>query len=273
MIMRYLSLYGLFFFLIHGNTLCAQSDHDSRWLAAADATNPLAFVTKIQGEPGFSWKDRGARKINLTSRLIQPSASVGLPFIRSKNPDHVYTVYRLEAFIIGQSFPETPQLDAVGLSDLILNDIVVFKRSWGLVGVGPGLIIPTMRPEAISSGKWSAGPSGVLLITKAKGLSWGVMAQQFFSFGGDDDRSSQNFMLLQPMINKLLGGGKFLSLNSTFKLDWANVAYSIPIGVNFGKAFARNLSLLFGPEYVVHGPNEGDFTFRFQINAMFPPDH
>jgi hypothetical protein len=270
--MRY-HLYGLFFFLIHGNTLCAQSDKDSRVLAAADATNPLAFITKIQGEPGFSWKDKGARKINLTSRLIQPGASIGLPFIKSKNSDHVYTVYRLEAFIVGQSFPDTPQLDAVGLSDLIFIDLVVFKRSWGMVGVGPGLIIPTMKPEAISSGKWSAGPSGALLITKTKGFSWGVIVQQYFGFAGQNDKPSQNFMLFQPVINKLLGGGKYLSFSSIFNFDWENDLYNIPVGVNFGKAFAKNLSLLFGPEYVVSGTNKGDLTFRFQINAMFPPEN
>jgi hypothetical protein len=80
-------------------------------------------------------------------------------------------------------------------------------------------------------------------------------------------------MLFQPVINKLLGGGKYLSFSSIFNFDWENDLYNIPVGVNFGKAFAKNLSLLFGPEYVVSGTNKGDLTFRFQINAMFPPEN
>jgi hypothetical protein len=41
--------------------------------------------------------------------------------------------------------------------------------------------------------------------------------------------------------------------------------------LSFVKAFAKNLSAFVAPEYVVSGPNQGDFTFRFQLNAMFPP--
>jgi hypothetical protein len=54
--------------------------------AASNATNPLAFVTKLQVQPNFTWKDQKARQINVTSRIIQPTATIGLPFIKSKNP-------------------------------------------------------------------------------------------------------------------------------------------------------------------------------------------
>ena len=46
---------------------------------------------------------------------------------------------------------------------------------------------------------------------------------------------------------------------------------NIPLGLNFGKAFAKNLSLFIGGEYVVSGPGKGDFTVRLNINAMFAP--
>lgn len=52
--------------------------------AAANAANPLAFVTKLQLQPNFTWKDDDARQINLTTRIIQPTASIGLPFIKVK---------------------------------------------------------------------------------------------------------------------------------------------------------------------------------------------
>ncbi|MBK6282142.1 MAG: hypothetical protein IPF54_05265 [Draconibacterium sp.] len=45
---------------------------------------------------------------------------------------------------------------------------------------------------------------------------------------------------------------------STFHVDWK-------------KLLPKNLSAFVAPEYVVSGPNQGDFTFRFQLNAMFPP--
>ncbi|MDQ6473091.1 hypothetical protein RB619_20820 [Flavobacterium sp. LHD-80] len=250
-------------------TIKAQEEKSSLSNAASDATNPLAFVTKVQVQPNFTWKDNDGRQINLTSRVIQPSASIGLPFIKSNDPSKIYTIYRLEVPIIGQTFPGNPDGDATGLADLILLDAIVFKQKWGLLGAGPGLIFPTMKPEQISSRKWSAGAAVVVLNTKTKGLQWGFLAQQYFNFAGDKDRESKNFMIFQPILNKILGDGKFIQLGSILNFNWTDQTYHIPIAVNFGKAFSKSLSILGGPEYVVSGPNKGDFTIRFQINAMF----
>lgn len=239
--------------------------------AAANATNPLAFVTKLQVQPNFTWKDEKARQINLTTRIIQPTASVGLPFIKSKDPAKVYTLYRLEMPIIGQTFPENPALDATGLSDLIVLDVIAFKKEWGLLGVGPGLIIPTYNPVQISGGKWCGGLTGVVLNTKTKGLQFGVLAQQFWSFAGSSDKASRNFMLFQPIFNKVFRGGYFAGCSPIMTFDWENSAYNIPIIITFGKAFAKNLSAFIGPQYVLSGPGKGDVTLQFQLNAMFPP--
>ncbi|WP_282123790.1 hypothetical protein [Algibacter mikhailovii] len=55
------------------------------------------------------------------------------------------------------------------------------------------------------------------------------------------------------------------------KFDWKNEAYNIPHGLNFGRAFAKNLSMFLGAEYVVSSLGKGDFTIRLNINAMFAP--
>jgi len=239
--------------------------------AASNATNPMAFVTKLQLQPNFTWKDGDATQINLTTRIIQPTGSIGLPFIKSKDPSKIYTLYRIELPIIGQTYPGQPELDATGLSDIIILDLIAFKQKWGLLGAGPGIIIPTMYPKSISSGKWSAGFTGVALNTKTKGLQFGVLVQQFFSVAGSSDRPTKNFMLFQPIFNKVLHQGYFIGFSPILTFDWENSTYNIPLTMSFGKAFAKNLSAFIAPEYVVSGPNQGDFTLRFQLNAMFPP--
>lgn len=253
-------------------TLMAQDKTDAGALgdAAANATNPLAFVTKLQVQPNFTWMDDQGRQLNLTSRIIQPSKSIGLPFIKSNDPAKVYTLYRLEVPIIGQTFPEHEAADATGLSDLILLDVVALKQNWGLLGAGPGLIVPVMKPEPISSRKWAAGLTVVALNTKTKGLQWGALAQQFFSFGGDESRPAQSFMLFQPIFNKMLGEGRFIQFNPIMNFNWTNNTFNIPLGIAYGKAFARNLSVSVGGEYVVSGPWQGDFTVRLNLNTMFP---
>jgi len=247
-------------------TVFAQEESDVQQ-AAAHATNPLAFVTKLQFQPNYSLKDNGGNQLVMISRIMQPSKSIGLPFIKSKDPSKIYTIYRLEAPVASQTFPNNAG-DATGLSDLILIDVIAFKQKKGLFGVGPVLIMPTASSEYLGSGKWSTGLAGVYM-TKAFGLTLGILGQQFVSFAGDSQRQDQNFMLFQPIVTKIFKKGYFMNFSPIMKFDWENDAYNIPLGINFGKAFAKNLSMFIGAEYVVSGPNQGDFTIRMNINAMF----
>jgi len=117
-------------------------------------------------------------------------------------------------------------------------------------------MIPTASSTYLGTGKWNAGLAGVFM-TKAYGLTLGILAQQFFSFAGDSHRADQNFMIFQPIITKILHDGYCINSSPIMKLDWENSDYNIPIGLNFGKAFAKNLSMFIGREYVVSGPEKG----------------
>jgi hypothetical protein len=261
----------IFIFLLIGAFVNAQEKPtDEIAEAAANATNPLAFVTKLQVQPNHTWKDNDASQINITSRIVQPTGTLGLPFFKSKDASKIYTIYRLEVPIISQTFPDTAQLDATGISDIVLLDVVAFKQKWGLLGIGTGLIMPTASPKILGTGKWSSGISGVVLNTKIKGLQYGVLFQQYWSFAGDVDRQDKNFMLFQPILNKVIAKGVVLAFSPIMNFDWKNNDFNIPISLGITKVFAKNLSMSLTPEYVVSGPTQGDFTIRFQINAMFP---
>lgn len=261
-------LYSLILFLGVNSFLVAQEESDVT-KAAGNATNPLAFVTKLQLQPNYTFKDNGGDVLNLTTRLMQPSKTIGLPFIKSKDPSKIYTIYRLEAPIISQTMPNH-NFDATGLSDLILVDVIAFKTKIGLTGIGPALMMPTASSTYLGTGKWNVGLAGVYM-TKAFGLVLGVLAQQYFSIAGDSHRDDQNFMIFQPIVTKILPDGYYINFSPIMKFDWEKSDYNIPLGINFGKAFAKNLSMFIGGEYVVSGPGQGDFTIRLNINAMFAP--
>lgn len=254
---------SLLSFLMNGQ----ESGGDDVRNAAQNATNPLAFVTKLQVQPNYTFKDNGGDQLVLISRIIQPSKSIGLPFIKSKDPEKVYSIYRLEFPLVSQTFPNH-DFDATGLSDLIFVDVIAFKTKVGLLGIGPSLVLPTAGSEYLGSGKWSAGAAGVLM-TKGFGLTLGILGQQYFSFAGEADRQDQNYMLFQPIVTKILSKGIFINFSPIMKFDWENSEYNIPLGINFGKAFAKNLSMFLGGEYLVSGPGKGDFTIRLNINTMF----
>ena len=143
--------------------------------AAANAANPLAFVTKLQFQPNFTFKNGGGDQLTLISRIIQPSASMGLPFIESKNAVKIYTIYRIEFPVVSQTFQEPDDFrDATGLGDMVLLYAIVFKQEWGLLGVGPSLILPTGTSRYLGAGKWSAGLVAVALYTKIPRWQLGI---------------------------------------------------------------------------------------------------
>ena len=252
-------------FLTSSFTL-AQEESDIN-KAADNATNPLAFVTKFQIQPNYAFKDGGGDQLIMVTRIMQPSKTIGLPFIKSKNPSKIYTIYRLEAPVASQTLPNS-DMDATGLTDFILVDVIAFKTKFGLLGVGPTLSIPTASSPMLGTGKWSAGLAGTF-ITKLLGLRVGVLAQQFVSFAGDSQREDQNYMIFQPFVTKIFKKGYFMNISPIMKFDWENDAYTIPLGINIGKAFAKNLSVFIGMESVLSGPNKGDFVLRLNINTMF----
>lgn len=260
--------------IVGSNILFAQnsvkkSDAEETLAQAADhATNPLAFVTKFQIQPNYTLLDNGGNQLNLTMRIMQPSKSIGLPFIKSSNPKKVYTIYRIEAPVISQTVPNS-SIDATGISDLILLDVIAFPQNWGILGVGPALSIPTANSVYLGSGKWSIGMAGVMLFKKIPKLTLGVLVQQFVSFAGESKRENVNHLLFQPVITKVFSKGFFMNFSPIMVFDWEHNSYNIPIGLNVGKAFAKNLSMYIGPEYVVSGPQQGNFTIRLNINTMF----
>lgn len=261
---------ALIIFLIDIKLFAQQKSEEEN--AASNATNPLAFVTKLQFQPNYVFKDPKGDQLSLINRLIQPTATIGLPFIKSKNPKKVYTIYRLEVPVISQTISDSQSvLNATGLSDLVFLDAIAFKHKWGLLGIGPALIIPAASPEIFGSGKWSAGPVAVLLYTKTKGMQLGALVQQFFSFAGSETREDQNFMFFQPIFNLIFGKGYFLQFSPIMKFDWKKVEYSVPVSPAFGRAFAKNLSMSIAPEYVISGPAQGDFAIKLNINVMFVP--
>jgi hypothetical protein len=248
--------------------LAQETDNSS---AAANAANPLAFVTKLQFQPNYTWMDNGGDQLSLISRIMKPTATIGLPFIKSKEPDKIYTIYRLEVPIVSQTFGDFSPANATGLSDLIFLDAVAFKQKWGLLGAGFGMILPTASPDILGSGKLSMGPVFVALYTKIPKLQLGALAQQYFSVAGSSSRADQNFMYFQPIVNKILSKGYFLQFSPIMKFDWENDEYNIPLSIGVGRAFAKNLSVNIAPEYVISGPGKGNFTIRLNVNTMFAP--
>ena len=129
---------------------------------------------------------------------------------------------------------------ASGLGDLnyslFLSPAKVDKPIWG---AGLSLSLPTASDDQLGTGKWSAGPTAVVL-TQADWGSVGLLARQLWSFSGDVDRRNVSQLLLEPFINYNLDKGWFLISDMVITANWEasnGNEWTLPLGGGIGRVF------------------------------------
>jgi hypothetical protein len=140
-------------------------------------------------------------------------------------------------------------------------------------GVGPALSIPTATKDEIGSGKWSLGPT-VVLLKQEHGWTYGVLANQIWSIAGQSDRESVSSMFVQPFLTYTTHTFTTFGLNTESTYDWKTSQWTVPVNltvsqlVRIGK---QPVSFLFGVRSYVDSPTGGpDWGLRFQVTLLFP---
>ena len=140
---------------------------------------------------------------NLIHRLIAPFISV-------------------EGYHAGKPELPNPSLGegATGLGDfnytVFLSPAVPKGVIWGL---GPSISMPTATDSQLGAGKWSAGPSFVLLGQPGFGTV-GFLTRQIWSFTGQSSRAEVSSFMLQPFVNYNLPDGWYLVTDMVITANW-----------------------------------------------------
>ena len=114
-------------------------------------------------------------------------------------------------------------------------------------GVGLDLGFPTASKDVLGTGKWMAGPSALYAYL---GPKWklGALAQQYFSYAGDSDRSDVNLTNLQYFYYYSLTDTTSIGAGPNIIANWeqdSDNRWTVPVGlginttVNFGKLPVR----------------------------------
>jgi len=94
-------------------------------------------------------------------------------------------------------------------------------------GVGPALLIPTATDDMLGGGKLGAGPTGVIL--KQSGpWTYGVLANQIWSFAGSGDREDVNATFIQPFLSYTTKSATTFTINSESTYDWQARQWTMP---------------------------------------------
>ena len=166
---------------------------------------------------------------------------------------------------------------ATGLGDInysiYLSPSDPQKVIWG---IGPSLMMDTASDDQLGSGKWSTGPTAVILV-QPKPWTLGLLGRQLWSFAGDSDRNSVSQMLLEPFINYNLEGGWYLISDMIITANWqadSGNQWTVPLGGGFGKMFAigsQKMNTKLEAYYNVEKPDGApDWSFSWTLQFLFP---
>ena len=197
---------------------------------------------------------------NIVNRLIVPIGGVDGPITGiSNNPSPI------------------PGDGAEGLSDINYSAFLSPAKVGSLIwGAGASLSMPTASDDQLGSGKWSAGPTAVLL-TQPKWGSVGLLGRQLWSFSGDEDRRNVSQLLLEPFINFNLKNGWFLITDMIITANWeapSGNEWTVPLGGGIGRVFKignQPINSRLEAYYNVERPDGApEWNMAFTIQFLFP---
>jgi len=150
------------------------------------------------------------------------------------------------------------------------------KPSKILWGAGPAIVVPTATNPFLGQGKWSIGPTLVVLEQPGK-WTLGGLVNNVFSFAGQSRRPHVNQMVFQYFINYNLQHGWYLTWQPTLTANWEATNGGRWV-VPFGGGVGRIMKLGFQPVNLtaqvygnaVHPPGASPWGMRLQIAFLFP---
>lgn len=165
---------------------------------------------------------------------------------------------------------------ASGISDVLASFFFSPKSTEPFIwGVGPAFSIPSTSEPTLGTGKWSAGPTAVIL-KQTGGFTYGALVNQIWSMGGATDRADVSQMFLQPFFTYTTASALTFILNSESIANWEadDDQWTVPINFMVAKVatfgpFPAQYQLGFGV-YAAKPEPAPDWQLRATIVLLLP---
>jgi hypothetical protein len=163
-----------------------------------------------------------------------------------------------------------------GVSDLLASLFFSPSHSAIVWGIGPVLSLPSTAQPTLGTGKWSAGPTAVVL-KQQSGWTYGVLWNELWSFSGDKNRDDVSQLFVQPFLAFTTKTLWTVSLSSESTANWeADGAdrWTVPVILSAAKLSSFGTfpaSYQFGAGVFVAKPEDGpEWKARFAITILLP---
>jgi hypothetical protein len=164
-----------------------------------------------------------------------------------------------------------------GIGDIVQSVFFSPKAptAGGLIwGAGPVLLLPTGSNDLLTSDKWGAGPTAVVI--KQQGpWTLGTLANHIWSFAGSSRRDNVNATFLQPFLSYTTPTATTFSLNAESTYDWNSQEWRVPINAGVAQILRVGTQLVqvgAVARYWADVPDGGPhgWGFRLSVTLLFP---
>lgn len=196
---------------------------------AKKLSNPLADLVSVPFQ--FNWA-QGVGPDDST-RFILNTQPV-MPFSISRDWN---LIARVILPFIGQPALTEGGTAASGLGDALASFFFSPKSGSLTWGVGPAVSLPSTSEPTLGSGKWSAGPTIVLLKQEGR-WTYGALVNQVWSFAGNDSRSEVSQLFLQPFLAYTTKNAVTYTINSETTSNWKAASgerWTVPVNFMVSK--------------------------------------
>lgn len=246
----------------------AQAASQSQADLAKKLSNPISDLVSVPFQ--FNWAQPVGP--NDETRMIMNIQPV-MPFSISEDMN---LIFRMIVPFIGQP-PLSPGGEAAsGMGDVLASFFFSPKSTQPFIwGVGPAFSVPSTSEPTLGSGKWSGGPTAVVL-KQSGGFTYGALVNQVWSFGGAANRPDVSQMFLQPFFTYTTANAVTLGINSESLANWKaeSDTWTVPINLFVTKVatfgpFPGAYQLGFG-YYVAKPDTAPDWQLRATITLLLP---
>jgi hypothetical protein len=237
---------------------------------AKKTQNPVADLISVPFQNNFNF-NTGPREKTAYVLNVQPVIPINLTHDWNLITRVITPIINLPAVAPGLE-------NASGLGDINPSFFFSPANPGHLIwGVGPTFTFPTASNKNLGTGKFSAGPTGVLLMMEGQWV-FGALANNQWSFAGWGDKTV-NSLLVQPFLNYNFHHGWYLTSAPIITSDWtqrASQQWTVPVGGGVGKLsrvgkVGLPINVQIQGFYNASRPDfASDWQLRVQVQFLFP---
>lgn len=235
---------------------------------AQQLSNPVASLISIPIQNNFDWG------IGADGDGFRYTANVQ-PVIPISINDDWNMISRTILPVIAQNDVTGPGSSQFGLGDTTQSLFFSPKLAKnGLVwALGPVFLVPTATDPVLGTGKWGAGPTGLILKIDGQ-ATYGLLVNHLWSIAGKDTRNDISSSFMQPFFSYTTKGATTYAINAEASYDWLGDNWTVPVNVSVSQLVRigkQPVSIGGGVKYFVASPTGGpDWGLRLNVTFLFP---